>query len=106
MPLRDGHANLVKEFAMDVTVDFCKRNRLSMIIRSHQARFTGDGYEVMHGGRLMRVFSARDYDEKDNDGSILVVERVPEQKCYLVRPQEVQRQLRHPVTACAQRLLI
>jgi hypothetical protein len=72
---RDGHARLVISFGADVTREFCARNGLGMIIRSHEAKSCGDGYECMHGEHLMRVFSARDYGNGSmrNDGSILNV---------------------------------
>jgi hypothetical protein len=87
---RDGHANMIKSFGADVTERFCARNRLGMIIRSHESECGGNGYEVMHGGACTRVFSARDYEEMANDGAILCIEKAVEDKCYYVRPQVLQ----------------
>lgn len=87
---RDDHNGLVKEFGQDVTEKFLARNNLRMIIRSHQSQTDGDGYEVMHGGKLIRVFSARDYDEEDNDGSIIAVDLVPAKREVVCTPQCLQ----------------
>jgi len=70
---RDGHAHMIVTFGKDVTERFCHNNRLDMIIRSHQAIRKGFGYDVMHGGKLVRVFSARDYEGSGNDGCILYI---------------------------------
>lgn len=66
-------------FGWDVTVAFCKRNGLGMIVRSHQCKCTGFGFDVMHDNMLVRVFSARDYDggDSDNYGSILKITEDP-----------------------------
>lgn len=68
---RDGHRHMVVDFGKDVTQSFCARNNIEMVIRSHQTRVGAEGYEVMHGNRLMRVFSARDYEGHTNDSCIL-----------------------------------
>eukprot|EP00746_Dinoflagellata_sp_MGD_P015769 gnl/MRDRNA2_/MRDRNA2_135212_c0_seq1.p1 gnl/MRDRNA2_/MRDRNA2_135212_c0~~gnl/MRDRNA2_/MRDRNA2_135212_c0_seq1.p1 ORF type:complete len:478 (+),score=84.99 gnl/MRDRNA2_/MRDRNA2_135212_c0_seq1:109-1542(+) len=75
---RDNHANLVKSFGADVTAAFCDRNALEMVVRSHEARKDGSGYDVMHKERLMRVFSARDYESNRNDGAVLSISRKAE----------------------------
>lgn len=62
-------------FGPDVTEDFCVRNRVSLIVRSHQ--FVDHGYKVMHRGHLLTVFSARNYFMKqsglENDSAVLLV---------------------------------
>eukprot|EP00927_Polykrikos_kofoidii_P034374 TRINITY_DN29178_c0_g1_i1.p1 TRINITY_DN29178_c0_g1~~TRINITY_DN29178_c0_g1_i1.p1 ORF type:complete len:585 (+),score=110.34 TRINITY_DN29178_c0_g1_i1:142-1755(+) len=70
---RDGHHHMISTFGRDVTEAFCTRNRLVAIVRSHQATTQGYGYDVMHGGKCMRVFSARDYENQGNDGAILSI---------------------------------
>jgi diadenosine tetraphosphatase ApaH/serine/threonine PP2A family protein phosphatase len=82
---RDNHANLVHSFGQDVTEHFLSFNGLDMVIRSHEARPQGCGYEVMHSGKCIRVFSARDYEGMKNDGSILSVTQ--DQNALVVRPQ-------------------
>jgi len=72
---RDGHRGMVLAFGKDVTEDFCQRNKIEAVVRSHQAKRAGCGYEVMHGSRLIRVFSARDYEHNRNDGAMLKVRR-------------------------------
>ncbi|EOD06605.1 hypothetical protein EMIHUDRAFT_44023, partial [Emiliania huxleyi CCMP1516] len=49
----------IPEFGADVTEAFCEANELSVVVRSHQ--FVRQGYKVMHGGRLVTLFSARNY---------------------------------------------
>jgi diadenosine tetraphosphatase ApaH/serine/threonine PP2A family protein phosphatase len=70
---RDGHAQRIFTFGKDVTDRFCATNGIEMIVRSHQALARGFGYDVMHGGRCVRVFSARDYEGHGNDGAILSI---------------------------------
>lgn len=84
---RDNHQNIMKTFGKDVTQWFCARHGLSMVIRSHQARKGGCGYEVMHSMRCVRVFSARDYEGNENDGSTLLISRVQPTGKLVVLPQ-------------------
>jgi len=67
----------VPQFGPDVTRAFCERNDVRMIIRSHQ--YVKEGFKVMHAGRLVTVFSARDYfvdvdlSGTGNDGAMLLL---------------------------------
>mmetsp|Transcript_14061 Transcript_14061/g.52753 ORF Transcript_14061/g.52753 Transcript_14061/m.52753 type:complete len:393 (+) Transcript_14061:649-1827(+) len=70
-------------FGPDITKKFCHRNALRMVIRSHE--YVPEGFRWAHGGRLLTVFSARDYDFdpstntcEQNDGAILYVTREQE----------------------------
>lgn len=72
---RDGHAKKICRFGEDVTMAFLKRNKLDMLIRSHEAMQKGCGYEVMHGGKCVRVFSARDYEGHINDACVFSIRR-------------------------------
>mmetsp|Transcript_36620 Transcript_36620/g.67118 ORF Transcript_36620/g.67118 Transcript_36620/m.67118 type:complete len:434 (+) Transcript_36620:109-1410(+) len=87
---RDNHKHLVMTFGLDVTQEFLKKNGLGAIIRSHEAKTNGYGYEVMHGEHLIRVFSARDYGNghQKNDGSILSITLSSHQ--LLITPQVLQ----------------
>lgn len=58
-------------FGWNVTSAFCAKNGLDLIIRSHQCKKAGFGFDVMHGDSLVRVFSARDYEGNGNDGAVL-----------------------------------
>jgi len=92
---RDGHANMVHDFGKDITKHFCHRNGISAVIRSHQEKVEGCGYEVMHGGRLIRVFSARDYEGMNNDGCIMRIWRSPwAMGNIVVQPQVLQSVLK------------
>jgi len=83
----------MKVFGRDITERFCKAEGLALIVRSHQFKSPGKGYEVMHDGWLMRVFSARNYNGRvPNDGGILLVGRSEENpSTLLVRPQVIER---------------
>mmetsp|Transcript_12425 Transcript_12425/g.29268 ORF Transcript_12425/g.29268 Transcript_12425/m.29268 type:complete len:430 (-) Transcript_12425:87-1376(-) len=87
---RDNHKHLVMTFGLDVSQEFLKKNGLGMIVRSHEAKTNGYGYEVMHGEHLVRVFSARDYGNghSKNDGSILSITLSSHQ--LLITPQVLQ----------------
>jgi len=64
----------IVQFSADDTQLFCKRNNLGLIIRSHQCVQHGFGYSLMHNGRLMRVFSARNFlGESNNAAAMLLV---------------------------------
>lgn len=59
-------------FGPDITEDFCKREDINIVIRSHQ--YVPQGYKVMHGGHMITLFSARNYvGEDDNDGALLLL---------------------------------
>lgn len=84
--------NSVMLFGWDVTKTFCARNNISMIVRSHQCKRSGLGFDVMHDNMLIRVFSARDYEGGSNDGAVLLFReafREPSdgRKQLVVRPQ-------------------
>lgn len=57
-------------FGPDVTKRFLDKNKLSMIIRSHEVK--DGGYELMHDGKLATVFSAPNYcDSMGNMGAFV-----------------------------------
>ncbi|CAK9007233.1 unnamed protein product [Durusdinium trenchii] len=60
-------------FGWDVTKTFCARNGVDMVVRSHQSKKNGLGFDLMHDECLIRVFSARDYEGHCNDGAVLLV---------------------------------
>ncbi|KAE9281261.1 hypothetical protein PF008_g27928 [Phytophthora fragariae] len=62
------------EFGPDITKAFCKRNGLSLIIRSHECR--QDGYDIVHDGLLLTVFSASSYcGSQTNMGAYVLLEK-------------------------------
>jgi len=62
-----------KKFGWNVTKTFCARNGLGLVVRSHQSKQNSPGFEVMHENLLVRVFSARDYEDHCNDGAVLLI---------------------------------
>uniref|UniRef100_A0A7S4Q813 Serine/threonine specific protein phosphatases domain-containing protein n=1 Tax=Alexandrium monilatum TaxID=311494 RepID=A0A7S4Q813_9DINO len=94
---RTRHKSIMATFGRDVTESFCMREGIDLVIRSHQFKQWGKGYELMHDGLLMRVFSARNYcGSAFNDGGILLIgyaDNAPGK--LLVRPQNVER-MAHP----------
>lgn len=57
-------------FGPDVTKRFLEKNGLKMVVRSHEVK--DNGYEVMHDGRLVTVFSAPNYcDSMGNKGAFV-----------------------------------
>lgn len=84
---RDDHAHKIKTYGEDITLDFCERNCVDCIIRSHQVIQGGCGYELMHQGHCMRVFSARDYEGMNNDAAILQIRYKAHRGELVVRPQ-------------------
>jgi len=90
---RSKHSTVMKTFGRDVTERFCEREGIDLIVRSHQFKQWGKGYELMHDGLLMRVFSARNYcGVAYNDGGILLIGYAHDSPGTLVvRPQNVER---------------
>lgn len=93
---RAKHTDVMKVFGRDVTEHFCKAEKLALIIRSHQFKSPCKGYEVMHDGWLVRVFSARNYCGRvPNDGGVLLIGRAEGSlETLLVRPQIIERSSR------------
>jgi hypothetical protein len=56
-------------FGSDITHQFLKKYNLSMIIRSHQVK--QDGYEYVHDGKVLTVFSASNYCGGSNWGAVV-----------------------------------
>jgi len=61
-------------FGPDRVAEFCKRNKLQLIIRAHECVM--DGFERFAHGQLITLFSATNYcGTANNAGAILVVGR-------------------------------
>eukprot|EP00931_Biecheleriopsis_adriatica_P061195 TRINITY_DN36791_c0_g1_i2.p1 TRINITY_DN36791_c0_g1~~TRINITY_DN36791_c0_g1_i2.p1 ORF type:complete len:840 (-),score=132.59 TRINITY_DN36791_c0_g1_i2:143-2662(-) len=92
---RDKHFQIMKNFGRDVTMKFCNSNSISLVIRSHQFTNTCKGYELIHDGFLMRVFSARNYmGSIPNDGGMLMISYGQDacgEVSLLVRPRSIER---------------
>uniref|UniRef100_A0A0K8S897 protein-serine/threonine phosphatase n=2 Tax=Lygus hesperus TaxID=30085 RepID=A0A0K8S897_LYGHE len=59
-------------FGPDVTEDFCRRNGVELVIRSHELQT--DGYSTTHDGRILTVFSAPNYcDVEGNAGAYVTL---------------------------------
>eukprot|EP01105_Mastigella_eilhardi_P008675 TRINITY_DN2097_c0_g2_i1.p1 TRINITY_DN2097_c0_g2~~TRINITY_DN2097_c0_g2_i1.p1 ORF type:complete len:529 (+),score=138.16 TRINITY_DN2097_c0_g2_i1:39-1589(+) len=57
-------------FGPDITASFLSRNKLSLIVRSHEMK--PKGYEVEQGGKLVTLFSAPNYcDFSGNLGAVM-----------------------------------
>lgn len=67
-------SKMAVKFGWNVTQAFCAQNGLDLIVRSHQSKKGGLGFDVMHNELLLRVFSARDYEGHANDGAVLQVQ--------------------------------
>ncbi|XP_041354405.1 serine/threonine-protein phosphatase 5-like [Gigantopelta aegis] len=60
------------QFGPDVTENFIKLNNLDYVIRSHEVK--NEGYEEMHGGKCITVFSAPNYcDTMGNKGAFITM---------------------------------
>jgi len=55
------------QFGPDVTKRFLKENNLDYVIRSHEVKH--EGYEVMHDGKCITIFSAPNYWYVENSSS-------------------------------------
>lgn len=86
------------QFGWDVTKTFCARNGLGLIIRSHQCKQDGHGFDIMHDDQLVRVFSARDYEGCGNDSATVIIRNVAE-------ASENNRPLEREVSSASSRAL-
>lgn len=60
-------------FGVDMTLDFLESNSLQLLVRSHQVPSDGHGYEVVHEGKCITIFSASNYGGNCcNTGAVLV----------------------------------
>ncbi|GFS25708.1 serine/threonine-protein phosphatase [Elysia marginata] len=58
------------QFGPDVTAKFLELNKLDYVVRSHEVK--NEGYELMHGGKCITVFSAPNYcDTMGNKGAFI-----------------------------------
>mmetsp|Transcript_58645 Transcript_58645/g.105392 ORF Transcript_58645/g.105392 Transcript_58645/m.105392 type:complete len:223 (+) Transcript_58645:96-764(+) len=89
---RSARSSTALQFGWNVTKTFCARNGLNLLVRSHQCKAQGSGFDVMHEDMLMRVFSARDYEGMGNDAAILSMrlEDPDRNKVLIIRPQVLQ----------------
>ncbi|KAJ8602820.1 hypothetical protein CTAYLR_002607 [Chrysophaeum taylorii] len=77
----------IPKFGPDITAQFCHRESLQMVVRSHQ--FVRAGVKFMHGGRLATLFSARNYfDQNSNDAALLLI-AVDEQGALRLRAKRL-----------------
>merc|ERR1712046_279325 len=65
------------------------RNGISLLVRSHECKQGGMGFDVVHDKKVIRVFSARDYEEQGNGGAVLLISAAGNHKVPVlcVRPQ-------------------
>mmetsp|Transcript_5412 Transcript_5412/g.16377 ORF Transcript_5412/g.16377 Transcript_5412/m.16377 type:complete len:677 (+) Transcript_5412:71-2101(+) len=89
--VHDAEADVeMMPFSADTTREFCAANGIQLIIRSHQ--WVPVGFKIMHEGRLVTLFSARNYaGEFENCASTLLV-ATDEQGRLRVRPKTLYRQ--------------
>jgi len=60
-------------FGSDVTKDFCARNGVKSIVRSHQLPKQRRGFEIQHDSMLLTIFSASNYGGAcRNKGGVLI----------------------------------
>ncbi|CAD6198368.1 unnamed protein product [Caenorhabditis auriculariae] len=60
------------QFGPDVTVRWCKENKVDYVVRSHEVK--PEGYEEHHNGQCYTVFSAPNYcDQMGNKGAFITI---------------------------------
>ena len=81
----------IAKFSNDITQSFCQRNDFTHIIRAHQ--YVANGYKIVHGGRVLTVFSARNYfDRVQNDSAIILISE-DEEGNLRIKPKTLVRRL-------------
>ena len=86
-----GRGPGVPRFGPDVTVAFCRRERIEMVVRSHQV--VREGAKCMHGGHLVTLFSARNYCEGHTNDSALLLAALDDQGRLRVRTKRLEHRL-------------
>eukprot|EP00003_Mantamonas_plastica_P010319 TRINITY_DN1974_c0_g2_i1.p1 TRINITY_DN1974_c0_g2~~TRINITY_DN1974_c0_g2_i1.p1 ORF type:complete len:609 (-),score=206.71 TRINITY_DN1974_c0_g2_i1:584-2410(-) len=74
-------------FGPDITAQFLKENNLELVVRSHEVK--PQGYEVMHDGKCITIFSAPNYcDQIGNLGAYIVFDHTmqPQFKTFACVP--------------------
>ena len=66
---KNNARNMACFFGADITEKFLRRNKFSMLIRSHQVK--ENGYAFAHNRKVLTVFSASNYCGGSNSGAIL-----------------------------------
>ena len=57
-------------FGPDMTADFCSKNNVELVIRSHEVK--EEGYEITHHKKCITIFSAPNYcDQMGNKGAVI-----------------------------------
>lgn len=90
------------EFGTQITAQFCKTNNIALVVRSHEC--VPEGFEVLHNGRLITIFSASRYcGTQTNKGAYIVLQRdlqpqvhqfyAQTQACLFITEQERQSAL-------------
>lgn len=74
----------IVSFGSDRVRNFCEKNQIDLIIRSHQC--PPCGYEFFSSGHLITVFSAANYQNSHNDGALLEIS-VNHLDSLVVRPK-------------------
>jgi len=65
-----GRGNL---FTEQDTLEFCRVNNLRALVRAHEPPSEGRGFEFLHGGKCITVFSASNYcGNYGNKGGVLI----------------------------------
>lgn len=82
---RSERGKVAVMFGEDITHRFLDDAKLSMCMRSHRVPQNGAGYEVLHGGRLMTLFSASKYGGVlQNRGAVAVLRKTAEGQAAFV----------------------
>jgi hypothetical protein len=86
-------------FACDITESWCARNNIQLIIRSHE--YNPSGFLVMHNGRVITVFSARNYMDAVLNDSALLLLTYDDTKSLRVRIKTLAQKYIPPVASVA-----
>jgi len=71
----------------DVSKSFLLQNKLDLIVRAHEVKWTG--FDLMHEGKILTVFSAPNYcDVVGNQGAFLKFDDRLEYRCTNFRAVE------------------
>ena len=88
------------KFGPDVTAAFLHNNGLELVIRSHEVPESGHGYEVMHNGKLITVFSASNYCGSSGNYAGLIIFTAPGERTEMEFWAESLDVLRNDIVGC------
>nr|XP_018917303.1 PREDICTED: serine/threonine-protein phosphatase 5-like isoform X1 [Bemisia tabaci] len=89
----NGQRGGCTRFGPDITENFCKRNKIEFVIRSHEPIDSPsfEGYYLKHGGRIITIFTVAGYCHQESKAAIIQMQ-APDMKTHIIVWSTEERQ--------------